>query len=126
MTDADLHRLADLVAERLAPAIVEMCRQPTPDPFVEIYALCEPDSGEVRYVGRATDAEARYGVHLQPSRGLRASHKEQWIAGLLVRGERPALRILEVVRRSEQRAAELRWLLKFAGEGCRMTNTARL
>lgn len=81
----------------------------TPDMTV-IYALTEPDTGVVRYVGQSTDPKRRYRGHVFDSRSGETDHKSNWIASLLRRDVVPGLLILEVVAREEANAAEGRWI----------------
>jgi hypothetical protein len=39
-------------------------------PPMTIYALCDPDTGKVRYIGQTKDAWKRYGAYLTRQRGL--------------------------------------------------------
>lgn len=36
--------------------------------LIAIYALREPDTGEIRYIGKATDAMARFKSHMRDAR----------------------------------------------------------
>jgi hypothetical protein len=61
-----------------------------------IYALIDPRTDEVRYIGKAKDPARRLRDHLQPSQISRhRSHKNSWLKGLLAAGHEPQLLILD-------------------------------
>lgn len=57
-----------------------------------IYALCDPVSFEVRYIGKADDPYRRYCKHLVDKS---STHKARWIQSLLKQGLLPIRQILE-------------------------------
>lgn len=60
---------------------------------VYIYALCEPDTGEIRYVGRSSNPRNRITSH----RKWGATRVVLWLVELRARGLGPQLRILTTV-----------------------------
>jgi hypothetical protein len=53
------------------------------DPLVYIYALCEPDSGEFRYVGKTLTPRTRLNAHVSEAISSKwRSHKNHWIQSL--------------------------------------------
>jgi hypothetical protein len=64
--------------------------------MIEIYALCDPDSGEVRYVGKAKNAKARHKRHLSERHLGRPVNN--WVKSLLAAGKIPEVRILSAQR----------------------------
>lgn len=73
----------------------------------EIYGLFDPDTGALRYVGKAKSASARFKRHLNEStHETRPVHV--WIAGLVKLGKLPRLGVLETVPLSEWVDAEIR------------------
>lgn len=60
-----------------------------------IYALVDPDTKEVRYVGKTNDLKNRMWEHHQLSRLKSQTHKNNWIKKLLSEGKRAELLILE-------------------------------
>jgi hypothetical protein len=91
-----------------------------------IYALCDPGSGTVRYIGLTTQSpERRLAGHLSTARPdltpLYESRLEAWLRGLLRQGQQPTLRILEQVRLEDARAAEARWCARYSDS---LVNTA--
>jgi hypothetical protein len=46
--------------------------------LVKIYALIDPETYEVRYVGKTTNLKRRLNRHLNESRKSTSSHKKAW------------------------------------------------
>jgi hypothetical protein len=65
---------------------------------VFIYALTEPDTGEVRYVGKSANPKARLAHHISASRALPI---RAWVESLRARGLKPGLRLLHTVEPGE-------------------------
>lgn len=85
-----------------------------------IYALCEPDTGAVRYVGKANNPRHRLWEHYKERRH---THKKCWIASLKRRGLRPRLELLLEVDRSEWEFWEREMIALFQVGG-RLVNIA--
>lgn len=90
--------------------------------MVSIYALLDPRSQEVRYVGKATHPRRRLSHHLSPRALNLRTLRSSWLKQLLALGLRPELEILEVVPAGEWVAAERRWIAHYRGLGARLTN----
>jgi hypothetical protein len=73
----------------------------------EIYGLFDPDSGELRYVGKAKSAAERLKRHLVESRNL-SRPVNNWIRKLVADGKLPRMSVLESVPESEWKSAEIR------------------
>lgn len=97
-----------------------------------IYAMKEPDSDEVRYVGASVKPLVRFRDHLS-AHSYGAKAVRQWVAALKERGLEPELVLLEEVegqnmnghRPPEIAEAEDRWIVRLIDEGHRLLN-ARL
>lgn len=63
-----------------------------------IYGLCDPETGELRYVGRTDDVKRRLAIHLSAARapGPR-THCANWIRSLLLQGKEPDVDVLDFV-----------------------------
>jgi hypothetical protein len=85
-----------------------------------IYALKDPRTEEVRYIGVTTDPKRRFRKHLT-SKDL-STPRARWIAELREAGLRPSQEIIETGTADSQ-AAEKRWILFYRAEGCDLTNT---
>lgn len=87
---------------------------------VFIYALADPSTGEVRYVGQSVNPPLRlrqhlWGDHTNP-------YKERWLAQLARAGREPALLILEEATQATWEARERAWIAFYRAEGARLTN----
>jgi hypothetical protein len=87
---------------------------------VHIYSLTDPDTGEVRYVGKANNAEKRIATHMRDAR-RRNTPVYCWIRSL--GGRLPVVSVLEEVPEQEWPEAERRWIASFR-EGGRLLNLA--
>lgn len=85
-----------------------------------IYALCDPDSGDVRYVGQTLTPEKRLSEHLTDKYPCR---KTKWIAELRVTGKRPVMRILTTCAPGDRFRVETEWLVRLRGQGAKLTNS---
>jgi len=89
---------------------------------VTIYALCEPDTGEVHYIGQTRNGlDARLYQHLV-TRGGNAT-KRAWLNGLEARQARPVIKTLAVVTADNALAAEAAHIKAHVARGCPLTNT---
>lgn len=89
-----------------------------------IYALADPQSGSVRYVGFTSQQppERRYQAHLKETITKR-THAGCWIKSLLNVGLVPSFHILERGAGPGWEDAEKRWITRFGGSGSRhLTN----
>ena len=65
--------------------------------MIDIYALCDPDTNRVRYIGKADDANLRFKSHIWPSNLKKKRPCSNWIRGLLKINKLPILIIIERV-----------------------------
>jgi hypothetical protein len=90
-------------------------------PPVYIYALADPDSGEIRYIGQSKNVWKRYASHLMMLQGSAAKHI--WFQELQQRWKMPVLKILEDgLSPEEANERERQWIAYYALEGSRMVN----
>lgn len=90
--------------------------------MVDIYGLFDPDTGDMRYVGKAKKCNERFVRHLQEARTEdRPVHR--WIRKLASVRNLPTLQLLECVPVSEWEQAEKRWIA-FHRKGCDLLNLA--
>jgi hypothetical protein len=89
---------------------------------VHIYALVDPNTREVRYVGKANDLGARMHLHLKSNTHHNAA-KNRWIASLLAEGLKPVVTVIEMVSFSKWQERERFWIAEFRRRGAVLTNT---
>lgn len=86
-----------------------------------IYSLSDPESGDVKYVGATVNPMKRLSVHCSPSarKGVELGH---WLSGLLNRGVRPVLCVLERVDGPEWGERETWWIQRYRERGHELLN----
>lgn len=88
--------------------------------MIAIYGLVDPDTGGIRYIGKSIRPLERLGNHLNDKSKC---HRAHWLAGLVARGLRPQLVILEWLTESEDwKAAERTWIARGKSLGWMLTN----
>jgi hypothetical protein len=90
--------------------------------YAFIYALKDPDSLAIRYVGKSVDPEQRYKFHLNMRGGLVGD----WIDMLKKRHQQPTLCVLEKVAIDEAEDREQWWIDHLVSEGCRLLNLMKM
>lgn len=88
---------------------------------VFIYALCEPGTRTVRYIGKADNPKKRLREHLCKVND-RANHRECWLFSLLSKGLKPEMIILREVPKTDWKMAEERYIRLARGCGMDLTN----
>jgi hypothetical protein len=88
-----------------------------------IYALIDPDTGKVRYVGKSDNPKKRLDRHIAGYEP-RPTHKSIWIRSLLSLQKKPRIIILEEVESDEWQTAERKWIKFYKEQGVGLTNTA--
>ena len=90
-----------------------------------IYALTEPGTFLVRYVGKANKPYKRYKLHLIEARtSARKAHRLNWIRKLILAGQVPNLLILEECDAENWVEREQYWIAKFRADGTDLVNNA--
>lgn len=88
-----------------------------------IYALADPDTGAMRYVGKThLDPRKRLDLHMTSARKGNATPNATWIRSLLDRGKRPRLIVLETVAYGDWPEAERRWTRQLRCDGADLLN----
>jgi len=85
-----------------------------------VYALMDPFTMEIRYVGQSVNPQSRFRAHITSKHSGKVA--ERWIRGCLIRGRKPILAILDLVRQEEVDNREKLWIKYCEGQGCRLTN----
>lgn len=76
-----------------------------------IYTLSDPDTNEVRYVGKTINTKRRYKQHLYDKR--QTSHKHSWITSLKKIGLKPIMIIIEECSSDNWEEREIYWISKY-------------
>lgn len=84
-----------------------------------VYALVDPFSNEVRYVGKADSPEKRFRDHLIDTHN---KVKYAWIEQIHAQGASPKMLILEKVKECLALERELWWIQHYEKLGCQLTN----
>ena len=87
----------------------------------QIYALTDPRTEQVRYIGKAGNAEARLKQHLKERRGY---PKDCWIKSLIGDGCSPGVFVIEEVLEGDWVEAEIFWIAYFKSIGANLLNLA--
>ena len=70
-----------------------------------IYALLDPNTGEVRYIGKSSDPQRRLKSHIQEctnhSRRTNNQRKREWIGSLLANKQKPIVVVLQELSESD-------------------------
>ena len=91
--------------------------------MVDIYALCDPDSKEVRYIGKANNAGSRLQRHLSDMK-RRNTPLYSWMRKLEGSGKSPILKVIIVCGDDDWKAHEREAIRMARGMGVRLLNLA--
>lgn len=86
-----------------------------------IYALVDPRTDEIRYIGKSNNPRIRLAGHICVAR-TKQHHRARWIRKLLEFGLRPYAIILEKVVEGIWQEREQWWIAKLRVEGIRLVN----
>jgi hypothetical protein len=85
-----------------------------------VYALCEPDTEEVRYIGCTNNIRLRFGEH---SRIRGKGYCQNWLRKLARSDKSPLFRVFCCVQTPEEaRRVEVALIASFKSRGARLTN----
>lgn len=91
-----------------------------------IYALLEPDTKEIRYIGKTIDPEKRLKSHINSANKVdkryKKSYVKNWIYSLLLKNKNPEMIIIEEVNNKNWQSREKYWIKFYKDEGCKLTN----
>ena len=90
---------------------------------IYIYALSDPFTGHVRYIGKSNNIDRRVRRHLKDGRDGKTDHKSRWVAKVLREGSFPVVDVLEVCERSEWKDREQYYIWAYRGLGADLTNS---
>jgi len=88
-----------------------------------IYALLDPNTNEVRYIGKTVSLSKRLRKHISESKNDTKSHKKAWINSLIVKDQEPIMKILEKLEDSDSwKLRERYWIKYYKDIGAKLTN----
>jgi hypothetical protein len=88
-----------------------------------IYSLSDPDTREIRYIGKANNIQYRLWSHIHEAKNdLRNMHKCNWIKTLLKEDKKPVIEIIEEVSLDCWKDAEIYWIAQFKVWGFNLIN----
>jgi hypothetical protein len=89
-----------------------------------VYALLDPVTREVRYIGKSSSGLARAKAHLEPAYSLRhKGYKKNWLLALRNAGQLPAIIVLSRHTSNEEvLQAEIDYIRLYRALGARLTN----
>lgn len=87
-----------------------------------IYVLKDPDTGEIRYVGKANDPRSRLTKHLSSAR-FGKNHAANWIRSIVSRGQIPDVQIIDEASLDEWQSVESAYIEFLKASGCPLVNT---
>lgn len=90
-------------------------------PTTFIYALCEPGTRKVRYIGKSNNPTRRFKEHLRLSSQAK-THLGCWLRLVLSAGETPAVVVLREVPEEHWGSAEERYIRLARGLGMKLVN----
>jgi hypothetical protein len=91
-----------------------------------IYSLSDPDTNEVRYIGKANNLKYRLWAHIHEAKhNLRNHHKCNWINTLLKKDKKPIIEIIEEVSIDDWQASEIYWISQFIAWGFNLINKTK-
>ena len=87
-----------------------------------IYTLIDPETQQVRYVGKANNISQRYKAHLNRARKHQI-HKLNWINSLKNKGLKPIIEVVAIVPIENWQFWETYWISQFKSWGFNLTNS---
>lgn len=94
-----------------------------PGDMVELYALCEPGTDVVRYIGKAKCARKRLMTHVRDSR-RRNRPVNRWVRAITATGNMPVVIVLKVVPSSIWEAEERALIAEYRAKNTDLLNVA--
>lgn len=91
--------------------------------MVELYALCEPGTDVIRYIGKAKCARKRLMTHIRDSR-RRNRPVNQWVRAITATGNMPVVIVLKVVPSSIWEAEERALIAEYRAKNVNLLNVA--
>lgn len=90
-----------------------------PERIVYIYALIDPNTDEIRYIGMTVEPKRRLYVHL---RARTDTYRDRWIRALCAEGRPPSMRIIEETTSDQAAMRERHWITAYRAQEAPLTN----
>lgn len=90
--------------------------------IIFIYALVDPITTEIRYIGKTADLSTRLRAHINDAK-TGNNHRDNWVKKLCNQNLRPDLVILQEVTEDTWEIAERAWIRYGWEQGWRLTNS---
>lgn len=87
-----------------------------------IYGLVDPDTLQIRYIGKAKNLVIRITNHFKESKLKYITHKNNWIKFLLSSNKFPKIIILEKCTEESLNKCEIKWIKFYREQGANLTN----
>lgn len=87
-----------------------------------IYALIDPRTNEIRYVGKSSNVRKRLVSHIYKARHTPLENKSKWINDVIDNNLFPIVRILETCFGESWRQAEIYWIDSLRKSCCNLLN----
>lgn len=89
-----------------------------------IYGLIDPNTKELRYIGKTSNQKRRFITHHAPSSLVSKSHLHNWIKSLLQNNQKSIMVVLETYSTFEELDIAEKQLIKYYRSiGCKLTNS---
>lgn len=90
---------------------------------IYIYTLSDPETNEIRYVGKSGNPNKRFKTHLYNSKRIKG-YIHNWIKSLLKKNQLPILSIIEECNENNWEEREIYWIKKLREDGFDLVNIA--
>lgn len=87
-----------------------------------IYALKDPVTGLIRYIGKSDAPKKRLCRHLNGAKTGEKCHRSDWLRYLQSKNQKPLIEIVDEVPESEWQSWEVAYIQFFKDSGCDLTN----
>lgn len=87
-----------------------------------IYALSDPFTDEIRYIGKTTNTKKRLNKHINNAKRKTKPHRLAWINSLLKRNTHPKIEVIDEVNVNEWEFWETYWIHQFKTWGLNLLN----
>jgi hypothetical protein len=88
-----------------------------------IYTLSDPDTNEIRYVGKTINLNKRYSQHINLNNIKSNTHRDNWMVKVIRSGKLPIFDVLDEVNSDEWKYWEIYWISQIKTWGFNLTNS---